>query len=184
MLLQFRRSPGVLPACRHIREQSASAEARFHAACALREAVLREWASLPAEERTALRTYVLQYVLLHAAEPQLQVVRSILEGTLAVMLKRGWMDADEQARAAFFQVRGFAILPCVHCQQQPGMRLATVPKQCAAGVQQLAAIVLACQRAVMLSVTMLAWYIYLHCRSSARPARPSAVQQRRLLGCR
>ncbi len=104
MLLQFRRSPGVLPACRHILEHSASAEARFHAACALREAVLREWASLPAEERTALRTYVLQYVLHHAAEPQLQVVRSILQGTLAVMLKRGWMDADEQARAAFFQV--------------------------------------------------------------------------------
>lgn len=108
VLLQFRRSPGVLPACRHILEQSASAEARFHAACALREAVLREWASLPAEERTALRTYILQYVLLHAAEPQLHVVRSILEGTLAVMLKRGWMDADEQARAAFFQV-------CNHC---------------------------------------------------------------------
>lgn len=105
VLLQFRRSPGVLPACRHILEHSASAEARFHAACALREAVLREWASLPAEERTALRTYVLQYVLHHADEPQLQVVRSILQGTLAVMLKRGWMDADEQARAAFFQVR-------------------------------------------------------------------------------
>lgn len=104
VLLQFRRSPGVLPACRHILEQSGSAEARFHAACALREAVLREWASLPAEERTGLRSYVLQYVLHHAAEPQLQVVRSILQGTLAVMTKRGWMDADAQARAAFFQV--------------------------------------------------------------------------------
>jgi hypothetical protein len=94
----------VLPACRHILEQSGSAEARFHAACALREGMLREWASLPVEERTGLRTYVLQYVLHHAAEPQLHVVRSILEGTLAVMLKRGWMDADDQARAAFFQV--------------------------------------------------------------------------------
>lgn len=103
VLLQFRRSPGVLPACRHILEQSGSAEARFHAACALREGVLREWASLPAEERTGLRSYVLQYVLHHAAEPQLQVVRSILQGTLAVMTKRGWMDADAQARAAFFQ---------------------------------------------------------------------------------
>lgn len=104
VLLQFRRSPGVLPACRHILEHSPSAEARFHAACALREAVLREWASLPAEERTALRTYVLQYVLVHAPEPQLHVVRSILQGALAVMLKRGWMEADEQGRAAFFQV--------------------------------------------------------------------------------
>lgn len=104
MLLQFRQSPGVLPACRHILGHSASVEARFHAACALREGLLREWASLPVEERAGLRTYVLQYVLVHGAEPQLQVVRSILQGTLAVMLKRGWMDADDQARAAFFQV--------------------------------------------------------------------------------
>jgi hypothetical protein len=104
VLLQFRRTAGVLPACRHILEKSVSAEARFHAACALREAVLREWVTLPAEERTGLRTYILQYVLHHAAEPQLQVVRSILEGTLAVMLKRGWLDVDAQARAAFFQV--------------------------------------------------------------------------------
>jgi hypothetical protein len=57
---------------------------------------------------------VLQYVLLHSAEPQLQVVRSILEGTLAVMLKRGWMDADDQARAAFFQVRTFAAVNGKH----------------------------------------------------------------------
>lgn len=124
MLLQFRRSPGVLPACRHILEQSGSAEARFHAACALREGMLREWASLPVEERTALRTYVLQYVLHHAAEPQLQVVRSILEGTLAVMLKRGWMDADDHARAAFFQV-------CWTSAAAPATATAAAVSQCA-----------------------------------------------------
>lgn len=105
VLLLFRRSPGILPSCRHILEHSSSAEARFHAACALREALLREWASLTAEERTTLRTYLLQYVLAHAAEPQLQVVRSILEGTLAVMLKRGWMETSVEGRTAFFQVR-------------------------------------------------------------------------------
>lgn len=105
VLLQFRRSPSILPACRHILEHSGSAEARFHAACALREALLREWASLTAEDRNGLRTYLMQYVLAHAAEPQLQVVRSILEGTLAVMLKRGWLDTTPEGRAAFFQVR-------------------------------------------------------------------------------
>jgi hypothetical protein len=104
VLLQFRSSPGVLPACRHILEHSTSCEARFHAACALREGLLREWASLTDAERQALRMYLLQYVLVHAAEPQLQVVRSILQGTLAVMLKRGWMELSSEGRAAFFQV--------------------------------------------------------------------------------
>lgn len=104
VLLQFRCSPGVLPACRHILEHSGSSEARFHAACALREGLLREWASHTEGERQALRTYVLQYVLVHAAEPQLQVVRSILQGSLAVMLKRGWADTPAEGRAAFFQV--------------------------------------------------------------------------------
>eukprot|EP00775_Hariotina_reticulata_P007177 gene7177-7391_t len=103
VLLQFRRSPGVLAACRHILEHSASCEARFHAACALREGLLREWASHTDAERQALRTYLLQYVLVHAAEPQLQVVCSILQGTLAVMLKRGWVDLAPEGRAAFFQ---------------------------------------------------------------------------------
>lgn len=104
MLLQFRRSHGVLPACRHILEHSGSADARFHAACALREGLLREWASLPAGDRAGLRSYLLQYVLVHAGEPQLQVVRSILQGTLAVLLKRGWMEVDDEGRAAFFLV--------------------------------------------------------------------------------
>lgn len=104
MLLQFRRSPGSLPACRHILEASGSAEARFHAACTLREALLREWATHTEEERGSLRSYLLQYVLHHAGEPQLQVVRAILQGTLAVMLKRSWLDTPPEARAAFFQV--------------------------------------------------------------------------------
>ncbi|KAF8068447.1 xpo4 [Scenedesmus sp. PABB004] len=103
VLLQFRRSPGTLPACRHILETSGSAEARFHAACTLREAALREWASHSEAERAALRSYVLRYVLGHAGEPALGVVRAILQGTLAVLLKRGWVDADPAARAAFFQ---------------------------------------------------------------------------------
>eukprot|EP00879_Flechtneria_rotunda_P026714 GHRR01028535.1.p1 GENE.GHRR01028535.1~~GHRR01028535.1.p1 ORF type:complete len:147 (+),score=40.35 GHRR01028535.1:152-592(+) len=104
VLVQFRRSSGSLPACQYILDRSGSIDARFHAACAMREGVLREWATHTAAERDALKTYVLQYVLMHAAEPQLQVVRSTLQGTLAVMLKRGWMEVPEDSRTAFFQV--------------------------------------------------------------------------------
>lgn len=53
MLLQFRQSARPLPACRHLLEHSASLEARFHAACTLREALVREWAVLSAEEVSA-----------------------------------------------------------------------------------------------------------------------------------
>lgn len=38
----------------------------------------------------------------------LQVVRSILQGTLAVMLKRGWIETTQDGRAAFFQVTSYA----------------------------------------------------------------------------
>lgn len=41
----------------------------FHAAAALREAVVREWGLLPAADKAALRAYLLAYVL---AEPHLE----------------------------------------------------------------------------------------------------------------
>jgi hypothetical protein len=50
VLLQFRHSPRPLPACRHLLDHSPLVEARFHAACTLREALVREWAVLSPEE--------------------------------------------------------------------------------------------------------------------------------------
>lgn len=103
-MLSFRRSPGVMPAARHILETSSSTDARFHAACALREAMLREWASHAPEERSGLRSYLLSYVLAHAGAPSLGVVNAAIAGALAVSLKRGWMEAPD-SRGSLFQVR-------------------------------------------------------------------------------
>eukprot|EP00198_Chlamydomonas_reinhardtii_P005907 XP_001695243.1 predicted protein [Chlamydomonas reinhardtii] len=107
VLLQFRSSPGVLGACRHILDRSHSIDARFHAAAALRESVVRDWAALgPGPEgRTALRRYLLGYLAAAAEQPALQVVRSSLISALAVLLKRGWLEPGEgpASRAAFFQ---------------------------------------------------------------------------------
>ena len=52
-LLEFRRSPHALPACRHILEHSASAEAQFQAAATMRDAALR-WLSTWVEAQLAL----------------------------------------------------------------------------------------------------------------------------------
>lgn len=45
---------------------------RFHAASALRDAVVREWGMLGAEGRTALRSYLMSYLMAHAEEPAMQ----------------------------------------------------------------------------------------------------------------
>ncbi|KAG2428460.1 hypothetical protein HXX76_011579 [Chlamydomonas incerta] len=107
VLLQFRSSPGVLAACRHILDRSHSPDARFHAAAALRESVVRDWAALgPGPEgRAALRRYLLGYLAAAAEQPALQVVRASLISALAVLLKRGWLEPGEgpASRAAFFQ---------------------------------------------------------------------------------
>ncbi|GBF98214.1 hypothetical protein Rsub_10714, partial [Raphidocelis subcapitata] len=103
VLLQFRRSHNPIPACQHILERSPSAEARFHAACTLREAAVREWASTPPEARAAVRSYALAYAAHHAGEAGLSVVRATLVGALAVVLKRGWGEMDAESRAAFFR---------------------------------------------------------------------------------
>jgi hypothetical protein len=68
VLLQFRQSTGAIPICQHILERSHSTEARFHAACALREAIIREWASFPKEQTRQLRSYLLHYCLHHAGK--------------------------------------------------------------------------------------------------------------------
>jgi hypothetical protein len=67
---------------------------------------VREWASTPPEARAAARAYALGYVIHHAGEPGMAVVRAALVGALGLMLKRGWAEMAPEARAAFFQVRG------------------------------------------------------------------------------
>ncbi|GLI66389.1 hypothetical protein VaNZ11_010181 [Volvox africanus] len=108
VLLQFRSSPGVLQACRHILDRSHSLDARFHAAAALREAVVREWAALGPDGRSALRSYLMSYLVSQAEDPAMQVVRSSLISALAVLLKRSWLELEEadarmhHHRATFF----------------------------------------------------------------------------------
>ena len=90
-LLEFRRSPHALPACRHILEHSQVTEAQFQAAATLRDAALRDWTALPPQERSGLRQFCLG-ALLHRTPTPAPVVASQLMSTLAVILKRAWLD--------------------------------------------------------------------------------------------
>ena len=91
-LMEFRRSPHALGACRHILEQSTVTEAAFQAAATLRDAALRDWAALPPAERSGLRQFCLHLVLVKSPPPPPVVVSQIIS-TLAVLLKRAWLDA-------------------------------------------------------------------------------------------
>ena len=102
-LIEFRRSPHALPACRHILRTSGVVEACFQASTTLRDAALRDWAALPPEERAGLRQFCLSVLLgsndnaTAAAAPAstMPVVTSQLISVLAVMIKRAWLDVDE-----------------------------------------------------------------------------------------
>ena len=108
-LLEFRRSPHALPACRHILQTSSVMEACFQAAATLRDAALRDYAALPPEERAGLRQFCLGVVLGQTEGDAntrggagggcpaslMPVVVSQLVSVLAVLIKRAWLDVDE-----------------------------------------------------------------------------------------
>lgn len=66
----------------------------FQSASTIREAVIREWLLLPAEEKTELRSYLLHYLTSH---PSLTpYVRSQVLHTVAVLVKRATLEVDCQ----------------------------------------------------------------------------------------
>ena len=66
-------------------------EACFQAAATLRDAALRDWAALPPQERTSLRQFCLHLVLVKTPPPP-PIVASQIVSTLAVLLKRAWLE--------------------------------------------------------------------------------------------
>jgi hypothetical protein len=105
-LLAFRASAAPIAACRHILQRSRLPDARFQAACTLREALVRDWAALQGGgELGGLRDFLLDGVLAAAAEPGAAAVRATLASALAIMLKRSWEEQSAESRAGFLQAR-------------------------------------------------------------------------------
>ena len=73
-------------------ENSQSDFVLFQSVSTIREAIIREWLLLPAEEKTELRSYLLQYLTSHLSLTS--YVRSQILHTIAVSVKRATMDVE------------------------------------------------------------------------------------------
>eukprot|EP00051_Salpingoeca_urceolata_P010723 m.131778 g.131778 ORF g.131778 m.131778 type:complete len:1080 (+) comp16828_c0_seq1:339-3578(+) len=104
VLLQFRGSADPYDTCMQIYEHSSNLFLWFEAAKTLKQAVMRDWASLPKTTIDQISSYVL-----NKASQSQQLPRFVLEqllSTAAVIFKRGWSAADGSpgsSRDAFFQ---------------------------------------------------------------------------------
>lgn len=77
------------------------ANARFQAAGAIRDAAIREWAFLTAEDRRSLVSFCLGFAMRHAGSPEGYVLAKV-SSVAAQLLKRGWHDFSTAEKETFF----------------------------------------------------------------------------------
>lgn len=95
------QSPRPYQACQFILENSQVAMARFQAAGALRDAAIREWVFLEADDKRQLISFCLCFVLKHAGSAE-GYVQAKVASVAAQLMKRGWMEFVAADREAFF----------------------------------------------------------------------------------
>ncbi|XP_031116009.1 exportin-4 isoform X1 [Ipomoea triloba] len=95
------QSPRPYQACQFILENSQVAMARFQAAGALRDAAIREWVFLEADDKRHLISFCLCFVLKHAGSAE-GYVQAKVASVAAQLMKRGWMEFVAADREAFF----------------------------------------------------------------------------------
>ncbi|KAI5659953.1 hypothetical protein M9H77_28746 [Catharanthus roseus] len=104
-ILSLSQSPRPYQACQFILENSQAPNARFQAAGAIRDAAIREWGFLTADERKSLISFCLCFVMQHANSPE-GYVRAKVASVGAQLLKRGWLDfAATDKEHVFLQVK-------------------------------------------------------------------------------
>lgn len=102
----FRESTQALEASVHVLQHSASADACFHAALALRVAAIRFWQRLAPPEQAQLRSFVLTRAQQLSYSPGSSAALSnTLCALNAVLLKLGWLDMGDDAQRAALGVR-------------------------------------------------------------------------------
>ncbi|KAG8390023.1 hypothetical protein BUALT_Bualt01G0040100 [Buddleja alternifolia] len=100
-ILSLRQSPRPYQACQFILENSQLANARFQAAGAIRDAAIREWGFIEADDRTGLIRFCLCFIMKHAGSPEGYVLVKVAS-VAAQLLKRGWLDFTLADKEAFF----------------------------------------------------------------------------------
>ncbi|KAH9658953.1 exportin-4 protein [Citrus sinensis] len=100
-ILGLCQSPQPYKACQFILENSQVANARFQAAAAIRDAAMREWSFLTADEKKSLIGFCLCFVMQHASSPE-GYVQAKISSVAAQLMKRGWLDFTSSDKEAFF----------------------------------------------------------------------------------
>ncbi|OMO96138.1 Armadillo-type [Corchorus olitorius] len=108
-ILSLSQSPQPYKACQFILENSQVANARFQAAAAIRDAAIREWGFLSAEDRRNLISFCLCFVMQHASSPE-GYVQAKVSSVAAQLMKRGWLDFKPEEKEAFLYQVNQAIL--------------------------------------------------------------------------
>ncbi|RYR02507.1 hypothetical protein Ahy_B06g081302 isoform B [Arachis hypogaea] len=85
-------------------ENSQVATARFQAAAAIREAAIREWGFLSADDKRGLISFCLCYTMQHASSPDV-FVQAKVSSVAAQLMKRGWLEfTTAEKETLFYQV--------------------------------------------------------------------------------
>ncbi|TPX65919.1 hypothetical protein SpCBS45565_g04813 [Spizellomyces sp. 'palustris'] len=101
VMLEFRSTQNVLPLCKHIFETTQRDDVRFHVVTAIKEVAAREYALHPKAEIHGLRDWLLEYVV-GKYELLPPYVRNSTLSTVAVIVKRGWLEESGPDKEAFF----------------------------------------------------------------------------------
>ncbi|EPS69621.1 hypothetical protein M569_05144, partial [Genlisea aurea] len=100
-LLSLSQSPSPYKTCQFVLENSQLANARFQAAGAIRDAALREWEFLGADDRKRLISFCLRFIMEHSNSPEGYVIVKV-GAVAAQLLKRGWLEFTAVERELFF----------------------------------------------------------------------------------
>ncbi|KAI9234057.1 MAG: armadillo-type protein [Podila humilis] len=93
VLINFKQSPNILPACQYILANSKTPFVQFQAASGITAAIVREYGLYSKSDIHSLQEYLITYNLQHPTLPW--VSRQIYQA-IAVVSKRGWLEGTEQ----------------------------------------------------------------------------------------
>ncbi|CAI8615607.1 unnamed protein product [Vicia faba] len=104
IVLALGQSSQPYKTCQFILENSLVATARFQAAAAIREAAIREWGFLNADDKKSLISFCLCYAMQHASSPD-SYVQAKVSSVAAQLMKRGWLEeVAAEKETLFYQV--------------------------------------------------------------------------------
>ncbi|XP_050223404.1 uncharacterized protein LOC126673345 [Mercurialis annua] len=108
-ILSLNQSPHPYKACQFILENSHLANARFQAAAAIRDAAIREWSFLAADDKKSLISFCLCYFMQHASSQE-GYVQVKVSSVAAQLIKRGWLEFTAAEKETFFYQVNQAVL--------------------------------------------------------------------------